>query len=126
RISLQLNTEVSSVSSENSVSIAGVIDVPGRNIRRAETTVEIPSGASLMIAGLIQSGTIKGLSGLPGIRNTPILGDLVSSDSFRRSESELVVIVTPYLVEPFAEKGRSTPAPSDSPNMLGSAFAVNI
>ncbi len=102
RINLQLNTEVSSLDSANAVVLSD-LTVPGLDVRRAETTIEIPSGGSLMIAGLLQSQTAQGLNGLPGIKDTPILGDLMSSDSFRRDETELVVIVTAYMVEPYAQ-----------------------
>ena len=112
RINLQLNTEVSSLDNTNAVVLAD-LTVPGLDIRRAETTIEIPSGGSLMIAGLLQSQTAEGLSGLPGIKDTPVLGDLISSDSFRRDETELVVIVTGYLVEPFADKKKSKKLPKE-------------
>jgi pilus assembly protein CpaC len=125
RINLQLNTEVSSLDFENAVTLAD-LTVPGLDIRRADTTVEIPSGGSLMIAGLLQSEAVKGMAGLPGIRKTPVLGDLVSSDSFQRNETELVVIVTPYLVEPYAEKERADPAPKHASNPLAKAFAANV
>lgn len=104
RISLQLNTEVSSLDQENGITLADV-EVPGLDVRRAQTTVEVPSGGSLMIAGLLKSEATNGLSGLPGIMDVPVLGKLVSSDSFRRDETELVVIVTPFLVEPYAQEG---------------------
>lgn len=131
RISMQLNTEVSSLDFESAIVLADVT-VPGLDIRRAETTVEIPSGGSLMIAGLLQSEAIKGMAGLPGIRKTPILGDLVSSDSFQRDETELVVIVTPYLVEPYAERDRAEPVPArvqnekSTDNPMARTFAANI
>ena len=102
------------------------ITVPGRDIRRVETTVEMPSGASLMIAGLLSSDAVKGMSGLPGIANTPVLGKLVSSDSFRRDETELVIIVTPYLVEPYAETERSDHVPEQKDNPLAQVFIMNI
>ncbi len=127
RINLQMNTEVSSLDFSNAIVLSDLV-VPGLDVRRAETTVEIPSGGSLMIAGLLQSSAIKGMAGLPGIRNTPILGDLVSSDSFKREETELVVIVTPYLVEPYAEEKRADPmdVPVQKNNPLANAFAINI
>lgn len=106
RISLQLNTEVSSLDFVNSVS-AGDLTVPGLDVRRAETTIEIPSGGSLMIAGLLQSDAVEGMAGLPGIRNTPVLGDLISSNSFERNETELVVMISAYLVEPLRIKKKS-------------------
>lgn len=125
RISMQLDTEVSSLDFVNSVG-AGDLIVPGLDIRRAETTIEIPSGGSLMIAGLLQSDTVEGLSGLPGIRKAPILGDLISSKSFTRNETELVVMVTAYMVEPFADKTRSEDIPKQRDNPLAEAFAVSI
>ena len=125
RISLQMNTEVSSLDFDNAVTLADLV-VPGLDIRRAETTVEVPSGGSLMIAGILRSDALEGMSGLPGISSTPILGDLVKSDSFQRSETELVVIVTPYLVEPFAETSRADPVPKQQSNPLAQAFAMNI
>jgi pilus assembly protein CpaC len=126
RISLQLNTEVSSLARDESVTLAGV-DVPGLNIRRASTTVEVPSGGGLMIGGLLQSSTVKGMAGLPGIRDVPVLGDLVSSRSFNREETELVVLVTAYLVTPYAEKhNKQQPAPVEKNSPLSAAFADNI
>lgn len=108
RISLQLNTEVSSLDPGQGITLAD-IQIPGLDVRRASTTVEINSGGSLMMAGLLKSENLKGLSGIPGIKDTPVLGDLVSSKSFERQETELVVIVTPYLVQPFADQSQSKP-----------------
>lgn len=125
RISLQMNTEVSSLDFDNAVTLAG-LTVPGLDIRRADTTVEMGSGASLMIAGLLQSEAVQGMTGLPGISKAPVLGDLVSSDSFQRSETELIVIVTPYLVEPYAEKEVAEQVPKQRSNPLAQAFAANI
>lgn len=112
RISLQLNTEVSSLDQAQGITLSD-IQVPGLDVRRASTTVEINSGGSLMMAGLLKSSNVKGMSGLPGIKDTPVLGDLVSSKSFQREETELVVIVTPYLVEPYADTAMATPQPID-------------
>lgn len=125
RISLQMNTEVSSLDEANSVTLADIV-VPGLDIRRAETTIEIPSGGSLMIAGLLQSSTVEGMAGLPGVRNTPVIGDLLSSDSFQRAETELVVIVTGYLVEPFANKDKADYVPEHKKSELAKIFAANI
>ncbi|MBL4804294.1 MAG: type II and III secretion system protein family protein [Alphaproteobacteria bacterium] len=125
RISLQLNTEVSAVDNENAVTLGGIV-VPGRSIRRASTTVEVPTGGSLMIAGILQSNAIEGYSGLPGIAQTPVLGDLVKSDNFMRDETELVVIVTPYLVEPYKEVEMAQHVPKDNSNPLAQAFVANI
>ena len=102
RISLQLTTEVSTTSFEQNLQLNGV-NVPTFNVRRAETNVELPSGATLMIAGLIKSDSIAGLTQLPGIGDVPVMGDLIKSDSFQRSESEVLVMITPFLVKPFAQ-----------------------
>lgn len=112
RISLQLNTEVSSLNQGQGIKLSELV-VPGLDVRRASTTVEINSGGSLMMAGLLKSANVKGLSGLPGIKDTPVLGDLVSSKSFQREETELVVVVTPYLVQPYADQVMATPQPID-------------
>lgn len=125
RIALQMNTEVSSLDFDNAIVLAETT-VPGLDVRKAETSVEVPSGASLMIAGLLQSKAIKGLAGLPGIKNTPILGKLVSSNSFQREETELLVFVTPYLVEPFGEKDTAKRVMAHAASPLASAFAHNM
>jgi len=74
----------------------------------------LPSGGTLMIAGLLQSDTVSGLNQIPGVGDVPVLGDLVKSETFARDESELVVIITPYLVQPFAQNN-SSPAPLPQP-----------
>ncbi len=125
RISMQMNTEVSSLDFENAVVLAD-LTVPGRDIRRAETTVEMASGSSLMIAGLLQADAVKSMSGLPGISKTPVLGDLVSSDGFERNETELIVIVTPYLVKPYADEKVVEHVPKQRTNPLAQAFAANM
>ena len=125
RINLRLNTEVSSLDFNNSVS-AGDILVPGLDVRRAETTVEIPSGGSLMIAGLLQSDALQGMAGLPGVNKTPIIGDLISSKSFERNETELVVIVTAYLVRPYGEKEEVEVVPPKVNDALAQAFISNM
>ena len=108
RISIQLNTEVSSLNRGQGIDLAGV-DVPGLDVRRATTTVELNSGGTLMMAGLLSASNVKGMSGLPGIKDTPILGNLMSSKSFQRQETELVIFVTPYLVAPFADQSQVKP-----------------
>lgn len=125
RISLQLNTEVSSLDNENGITLSDVA-VPGLDVRRASTTVEVPSGGGLMIAGLLKSESLNGLSGLPGIRNVPVLGKLISSDSFRRDETELVVIVTPYLVEPYAQQEFAAKTAPVRLHPLSKVFADNV
>lgn len=127
RISLQLQTEVSNIDNTNSLSAFGVV-LPGFSVRRASTTVDIPSGGSLMIAGLLKSDVVENLRKLPGISQVPILGDLMSSRAFQRNESEMVVIVTAYLVKPHdgnhPDLAQKQPLPVISP--LAEAFANNI
>jgi pilus assembly protein CpaC len=118
RISLQLTTEVSTTSFDNNLQLNGV-NVPTFNVRRAETNVELPSGGTLMIAGLISSNSISSLTQLPGVGDIPIVGDLIKSDTFNRSESEVVVIITPYLVKPFARNVTANAGSQMSSNTLG-------
>ena len=113
RISMELTTEVSSATYDDNLQLQG-ITVPTFNVRRADTTVELPSGGTLMIAGLLQSNTVSSLTSIPGVNKVPVLGDLLKSDSFQRDESELVVMITPYLVRPFAENN-ATPANTPAP-----------
>ncbi|PZO87214.1 MAG: phospholipid-binding domain-containing protein [Micavibrio aeruginosavorus] len=111
RISMQMTTEVSNASYSDNLQLQGV-NVPTFNVRRADTTVELPSGGTLMIAGLLQSDTLSSLTQIPGVGKVPVVGDLLKSDSFRRNESELVVMITPYLVRPFAQNAAAVePAP---------------
>jgi pilus assembly protein CpaC len=127
-----MTTEVSSTSFDQNLQLNG-INVPTFNVRRAQTTVEMASGSTLMIAGLLESNTISGLTQLPGVKDVPVLGDLIKSDTFNRDESEVVVIITPYLVQPYANNNAgqhqgSLPQqePSRDPNQLGSVFGNKI
>jgi pilus assembly protein CpaC len=88
------------------------IQVPALTTRRAETTVELGSGQSFAVAGLLQNNTTHDISRFPGLGDLPILGALFRSDRFRRSETELVIIVTPYLVKPTSTANRIM-APTD-------------
>jgi pilus assembly protein CpaC len=99
RISLNVRPEVSQLASTGSIVIGG-ITIPALTTRRAETTVDLASGQSFAIAGLLQNNVTRELSKLPGAGDVPILGQLFRSQRFQRSESELVIIVTPYLVKP--------------------------
>ena len=99
RISLRLRPEVSELSRDAAVVING-FSVPGVRTRRVETTVELGSGQSFMIAGLMSNNSTSLVEKLPGVGNIPVLGNLFKSDEWSRDESELVVIVTPYLVNP--------------------------
>jgi pilus assembly protein CpaC len=123
RISLRMSTEVSELSSSGAfqgASSTGVgpngeiivtqgLTIPALTVNRAETTVELPSGQSMMIAGLIQSSTRQTLDAVPGVKNIPVLGALFRSRDFLNEESELVIIVTPYLVDPAKQDQLRTP-----------------
>ena len=108
RISLKVSTEVSELTNEGAVSL-GFITIPGLKVRRANTTVELPSGGSLVIAGLISDETKQAMTGQPGLKNLPVLGALFRSRDFIKSESELVVIVTPYIIDPVARSKLARP-----------------
>jgi pilus assembly protein CpaC len=110
RISLRVMTEVSEVSAENALTGgAGGTTIPSIKTRRAETTLEIPSGGSIAMAGLIQEQTKQAVSGLPGIDQVPIFGQLFRSQDFVNHQTELMVIVTPYIVRAVAQKELSRP-----------------
>jgi pilus assembly protein CpaC len=99
RISLRVRPEVSDLSSDGAVQING-FTVPALTVRRAETTVELGSGQSFMIAGLMKNASQNTLKKLPGAGDLPVLGALFRSTAYQRGETELVVVVTPYLVSP--------------------------
>jgi pilus assembly protein CpaC len=99
RISLQISTEVSELTNTGALTLAG-ITLPGLSVRRAQTTVELPSGGSLAIGGLIQQQTKQNLDAFPGAKDLPVLGALFRSRDFQNNESELVVTVNAYLVNP--------------------------
>ena len=101
RINLQVKPEVSQLTSAGSVTLNGFV-VPALATRRAETTIELGSGQSFAVAGLLSSNTNQDISKFPGLGDIPVLGPLFRSDVFRRGETELVIIVTPYLVQPAA------------------------
>ena len=99
RISIRVRPEVSELTSDGAVTIGGTT-IPALTVRRAETTIELGSGQSFMIAGLLRNNTQNTISKLPGAGDVPILGSLFRSTAFRKGETELVIIVTPYLVNP--------------------------
>ena len=99
RISMRVRPEVSELSSEGSIRLNG-FEVPALVSRRAETTVELGSGQSFMIAGLLRNGGNNSIERAPFLGSLPIIGSLFRSSSFRRNETELVIVVTPYLVRP--------------------------
>jgi pilus assembly protein CpaC len=115
RISLRVRPEVSELSDEGAITLpvaGGVVRIPALRVRRAETTVELGSGQSFAIAGLLQDGTRMTGSGLPYLGELPFIGALFRSDKFRRSETELVIIITPYVVQPVSDP-RALRAPTD-------------
>ena len=124
RISLKVATEVSELTSDGAISTGDIpvrnadgtttvirgINIPALQVRRAETTLEMPSGGSMVLAGLIQERTRHAMEGVPGVMNTPVIGSLFRSRDFVNNETELVIIVTPYLVRPTSADQLRTPA----------------
>jgi pilus assembly protein CpaC len=108
RISLKVSTEVSELSNEGAVILSNIA-IPALKVRRAETVVELPSGGSLVMAGLLSDQSKQALSGYPGLKNLPVLGTLFRSRDFLKNETELVVLVTPYIVKPVARSKLAQP-----------------
>lgn len=108
RISIKVMTEVSELSNENQLSLAGTT-VPSLVVRRAETTLEVPSGGALAMAGMIKEQTRQAINGLPGLMQVPILGTLFKSRDFINNQTELMILVTPYVVRAVAQKQLSRP-----------------
>src|SRR5450432_1865442 len=108
RISLRVMTEVSEVSNDNSINLNNLI-IPSVKTRRAETTLEIPSGGAMAMAGLIQDQTKQAINGLPGLSTLPVLGSLFRSQDYVNNQTELMVLVTPYIVRAVAQKELSRP-----------------
>jgi pilus assembly protein CpaC len=139
RISLKISTEVSEISTAASFrqpdtvlrdSSGNVTDtirglsIPGVSTRRAETTMEMASGKSMVMAGLIQQQTRQAIEGLPGVKDLPVLGNLFRSRDFQNNETELVVIVTPYLVQATSMDRLQTPGDGYSPAHDASALLL--
>jgi pilus assembly protein CpaC len=132
RISLKVMTEVSDISAQNSLTIpipgtTSTVSIPSIRTRRADTTVEIPSGGSLAMAGMIQNDTKHQVNGLPGLMELPILGPLFKSNDYINQQTELMVLVTPYVVHAVAQKELSRPDdgfadPSDPAQVLLGRF----
>jgi len=122
RISMRVRPEVSEISSAGSVTLNGFV-VPALTTRRAETTVELGSGQSFMLAGLLQNRNNNSIQKAPFLGDLPILGALFRSTSYQRNETELVIIVTPYLVRPvsgqLADPTQGYRAPNDAQMILG-------
>jgi pilus assembly protein CpaC len=127
RISLHVNPEVSELTQQGAVQLTAgnsTIQVPALTVRRAETTVEVGSGQSIAMAGLLLDDVQDSPSGLPFLSKIPILGALFRSDSFIHNETELVVLVTPYIVQPVSDPaalhwpGQTYRPPSDLERIL--------
>ena len=115
RISLRVRPEVSELTNDGAIRLplaGGVVEIPALRVRRAETTVELGSGQSFAIAGLLQDGSRMTGAGLPYLSELPVIGALFRSDRFRRNETELVIIITPYLVQPVSDP-RALRLPTD-------------
>lgn len=122
RISLKVRPEVSQLSSAGAVVLQG-FSIPSLTTRRAETTVELGSGQSFAIAGLMKNNINSNVEKFPGLGDIPILGSLFRSHRFQRSETELVIIVTPYIVRPVSQRKLASPtdgltAPTDADRLL--------
>jgi pilus assembly protein CpaC len=104
RISLRVATEVSELTSEGAA-----FGIPALKVRRASSTVEVPSGGAMVLAGLIQEQTKQNINGLPGAMNLPVLGSLFKSRDYQSGLTELVIIATPYLAQPVARQALSRP-----------------
>jgi pilus assembly protein CpaC len=127
RISLQLSSEVSELSNTGSFTMSAGsqsgLTIPALTVRRTATTVELPSGGSFAVAGLMQHNTKQVIDGFPGVKDLPVLGALFRSRDFADDQTELVVLVSAYLVEPTTEAALSVPtdgfiAPSDPETIL--------
>lgn len=127
-ISLRVRPEVSELTTQGAVQLAAgnsTIQVPALTVRRANTTVELGSGQSFAIAGLYQQSRNQTGSGIPGIGDMPVIGALAHSDAFQRADTELVIVVTPYIVHPTSDprdihvpEGATAPAASDLQRVL--------
>jgi pilus assembly protein CpaC len=117
RISLRVMTEVSELSTDNAINVTqqssattnSSVTIPSIRTRRAETTLEIPSGGSMALAGLIQDQTKQAINGLPGLTQLPVLGALFRSRDYVNRQTELMVLVTPYIVRAVSPKDLSRP-----------------
>ncbi len=114
RISMKVMTEVSDLSTDNAITLtvpgtSQTLTIPSIRARRAETVVEIPSGGALALAGMIQEQTKQQINGLPGLMQLPILGSLFKSRDYLNRQTELMILVTPYIVRAVAPKDLSRP-----------------
>jgi pilus assembly protein CpaC len=125
-IALDIAPEVSAIDTSNSYKI-GNISIPGFIVRRAQTSVDLRSGQSFMIAGLMQTMNDVGIERIPGVGKAPVIGSLVSSKQYQRRETELVIIVTPHLIRPVdPSKKMATPLDTTLPPSNVDLFAGNV
>lgn len=139
RISLRISTEVSELSNEGSITLGGTtirddqgnvvqqvdgLNVPALSVSRAETTVELPSGGSMVLAGLIKEETRQAIDSVPGVGALPVLGALFRSRDFVNNETELVIIVTPYLVDPVGQSELTDPGYGFAPASTLAGFLL--
>ncbi len=121
RISLRVRTEVSDISEQGAVRIEG-LSVPATITRMAETTVELGSGQSMMIAGLLNNQLGSSVDKTPGLGDVPVLGALFKSNGWRRNETELMIVITPYLVKPVSDS--EIRLPTDGINSIDDAQRI--
>ncbi|WP_305098172.1 type II and III secretion system protein family protein [Croceibacterium aestuarii] len=124
RISIRVRPEVSELSSQGAVTLNG-FQIPALTIRRAETTVELGSGQSFMIAGLLSNNAQNTIDKAPGVGDLPILGNLFKSTEFRKGQTELVIVVTPYLVNPVDDSEIKLPTDGFRAPDAGQQFLLN-
>ena len=124
RISMRVRPEVSELSTQGAVVIEG-FQIPALTIRRAETTVELGSGQSFMIAGLMSNSANSTIDKAPGAGDIPILGNLFRSTDFRKGETELVIVVTPYLVRPVDDREIRLPTDGFAAPSLAEQFLLH-
>lgn len=122
RISLKVQTEVSELTEDGSIFVAQGVSIPGLNVRRADSTVEVPSGGTIALAGLLQDNVKTVVSGIPGMMKLPILGSLFQSRQYQRGQSELVILVTPFIANPNGREAFSRP--DDGLEVAGDAEAI--
>ncbi|MXO58082.1 secretion system protein [Altererythrobacter salegens] len=124
RISIRVRPEVSELSSQGAVTLNG-FQIPALTIRRAETTVELGSGQSFMIAGLLNNNAQNTIDKAPGVGDLPILGNLFRSTQFQKGQTELVIVVTPYLVNPVDDSEIHLPTDGFRAPDAGQQFLLN-
>jgi pilus assembly protein CpaC len=115
RISLKVSPEVSQLTSQGAVNLDG-FSIPALTTRRASTTIELASGQTFAIAGLLQNSLNNNISKVPGLGDIPVLGELFKSTAYQRDETELVVLVTPVVVKPFADRTAAASAVNPNPD----------